>query len=116
MKPNDRILDISEIEMMGGGGGGGKAEMGENEGFLHLSPLNFSQTTNIRLFKIARLCRRQNFKLDENGRKFFKQEKKHCGNRRNCSLRVISPFLTVFSKEQGLLEKGLTYRFQIEKI
>ena len=38
-----------------------------------------------------------NFKLDENGRKFSKQVEKHCGKRRNCLLQAISPFLTVFS-------------------
>ena len=36
-----------------------------------------------------------NFKLDENGR----NGRKHCGKRRNCSLRAISPFPTVFSKD-----------------
>ena len=40
-----------------------------------------------------------NFKFDENGRKFFKKGRKHCGKRRNCSLRAISPFPTGFSKD-----------------
>ena len=35
-----------------------------------------------------------NFKFNENGRKFSK----HCGKRRNCLLWAISPFPTVFSK------------------
>ena len=40
-----------------------------------------------------------NFKFDENGRKFFKTGRKHCRKRRNCLLRAISPFPTVFSKD-----------------
>ena len=28
----------------------------------------------------------------------FLNDRKHCGKRRNCSLRAISPFPTVFSK------------------
>ena len=31
--------------------------------------------------------------------------RKHCGKRRNCSLRAISPFPTVFSK--GLFPRGV---------
>ena len=38
-----------------------------------------------------------NSRFNENGRKFFKRLKKHCGKRRNCSLRAISPFPTLFS-------------------
>ena len=38
-----------------------------------------------------------NFKFDENGRKFSKQVE-NTGERRNCSLRAISPFRTVFTK------------------
>ena len=40
-----------------------------------------------------------NFEFDENGRTFSKRVKKHGGKRRNCSLRAISPFPTVFSKD-----------------
>ena len=40
-----------------------------------------------------------NFKLDENGGKFSNRAEKHCGKRRNCSSRAISPFSTVFSKD-----------------
>ena len=39
-----------------------------------------------------------NFEFDKNGRKLSKQVEKHCGKRRNCSLRAISPFPAVFSK------------------
>ena len=55
-----------------------------------------------------------NFKFDENGRKFSKWVE-NCGKRRNCSLRATSPFPAVFSKSlycrhvktQGLFGKGL---------
>ena len=39
-----------------------------------------------------------NFKFDENGRQLSNLVEKHCGKRRNCLLRGISPFPTVFSK------------------
>ena len=39
-----------------------------------------------------------NFKLDENGRTFFKWVE-NTGKRRNCLSRAISPFPTVFSKD-----------------
>ena len=29
----------------------------------------------------------------------FQEGREHCGKRRNCSLRAISPFPTVFSKD-----------------
>ena len=40
-----------------------------------------------------------NFKFDENGQRVLQMGRKHCGKRRNCSLRAISPFPTVFSKK-----------------
>ena len=40
-----------------------------------------------------------NFELDENARKFSKMGGKHCGKSRNCSLRAVSSFPTVFSKD-----------------
>ena len=43
--------------------------------------------------------RNDNFKFDENGRKFSKWLENTVGKRRNCSLREISPFPTVFSKD-----------------
>ena len=54
-----------------------------------------------------------NFKVDENGRYFFKRIE-NTGKRRNCSLRAIPPFPTVFSidfycrhvKTRACLEKG----------
>ena len=57
------------------------------------------------------------FKFDDNGRKFSEKGRKHCGERRNCLLRAISPFPTVFSKDlycrhiktRACLENGLTH-------
>ena len=53
-----------------------------------------------------------NFKFDNNGRK--NEQIENTGKRRNCSLREISPFSTVFKrlvlqthKNQGLFKKGL---------
>ena len=40
-----------------------------------------------------------NFKLDENGGKFSKKVQNTVGKGKNCSLRAISPFPTVFSKD-----------------
>ena len=39
------------------------------------------------------------FKFDKHGRKFSKKGTKHCGKRRNGSLRAISPYPTVFSED-----------------
>ena len=46
-----------------------------------------------------------NFRFDENGKKLSKRVEKNCGKKRNCSLRAISPFPTVFSK--GLFPRGV---------
>ena len=59
--------------------------------------------TNFRRFQTERVCRRQ-FQFDKNGRK----GRKHYGKMRNCSLRAISPFPTVFSK--GLFPRGVKRR------
>ena len=69
-------------------------------------------------FQTERVCRRQfldsaklkefaddNFKFDKNGRKSSKRVENTVGKRRNCSLRAISPFPTVFSK--GLFPRGV---------
>ena len=42
-----------------------------------------------------------NFKFNEyeNGKKYPQMDRKRCGKRGNCSLRAISPFPTVFSKD-----------------
>ena len=60
--------------------------------------LTLSQTTNFRLFQIERVCRRQ-FQDYWKWQKALQTGRKHCGKRRNCSLRAISPFPTVFSKD-----------------
>ena len=39
------------------------------------------------------------FKFDKTWLKLIQKVRKQCGKRRNCSLRAISPFPTVFSKD-----------------
>ena len=87
--------------------------------------LTLSQTRNFRLFQTERVCRRQ-FQIKWERREDLKTGRKHCGKRRNCSLRAISPFPTLFvtsnfsfshivfkrlvlqtRKNQGLFGKGL---------
>ena len=76
--------------------------------------LTLYQTTKSRRFEAERADK--NFKSDENGRKFSERVEKHCGKRRNCLLRAITPFPIVFlkrrvlqtCKNQALFEKGLT--------
>ena len=67
-------------------------------------PLTHYQTTNFRLFQTERVCRQQ-FQIWRKWRKVIQMGRKHCGKRRNCSLRAISPFPTVFSK--GLFLRGV---------
>ena len=67
-------------------------------------PIEFYQTTNCRLFQNETVCRRQ-FQLRWKWQKVIQTRRKHCGKRRNCSLRAISPFPTVFSK--GLFLRGV---------
>ena len=66
--------------------------------------LTHYQMTNFRLFQIERLCRRQ-FKIRRKWQKVIQSGRKHSGKRKNCSLRAISPFPTVFSK--GLFPRGV---------
>ena len=66
--------------------------------------LTHYQTTNFTLFQIERLCRRQ-LKIWRKWQKVIQTGRKHCGKRRNCSLRAISPFSTVFSK--GSFPRGI---------
>ena len=56
------------------------------------------QMTNFRLFQTERVCKRQ-FHTCSKWQKVLQMCRKHCGKRRNCSLRAISPFPTVFSKD-----------------
>ena len=60
--------------------------------------LTFSQMTNFRPFQTERVCRRQ-FHIWFKWQSVFQTSRKHCGKRRNCSLRAISPFPTLFSKD-----------------
>ena len=66
--------------------------------------LTHYQTTNFRLFETERVCRRQ-FQISRKWQKCIQMGRKHCGKRRNCSLRAISPFPKVFSK--GLFPRGV---------
>ena len=59
--------------------------------------LTLSQTTNFELCQTERYCRRQ-FQLGWKWQKVHQTGRKHCGKRRNCSLRAISPFPSVISK------------------
>ena len=59
--------------------------------------LSLSQTTKFRLFQIEGISRQQ-FQIWYKWQKVHKTGRKHSGKRRNCSLRAISPFPTVFSK------------------
>ena len=73
--------------------------------------LTLSQTTILDASKLKGLAD-DNFKVDKNSR-VLQMGRKHYGERRNCSLRAISPLSTVFSKDlhwsQGLCGKGLSY-------
>ena len=60
--------------------------------------LTLSQTTNFRLFQTKGVFTDYNFKIDENDRKLSKWVE-NTWKRRNCLLRAISPFPTVFSKD-----------------
>ena len=76
--------------------------------------LTLYQTSKFRPFQIQSVCRRQ-FSIWWKWQKVLQMVRKHCVKRRNCSLRAISPFPTVFSKDlycrhvkiQGLFGKGL---------
>ena len=76
--------------------------------------LTLSKTTNFRPFETERV-RRQQFQIWRKWQKVFRMVRKHCGKRRNCSLRAISPFShCVFKrlalqtrKNQGFFRKGL---------
>ena len=66
--------------------------------------LTYYQMTNFRLFQTERVCR-QHFRIWRKCKKVIQMGRKHCGKRRNCSLRAISPFPTVFSI--GLFPRGV---------
>ena len=60
--------------------------------------------TDFRLFQTERVCRRQ-FQIWRKWQKVIQMGRKHCGKRKNCSLRAISPFPTVFSN--SLFPRGI---------
>ena len=62
------------------------------------------QTTDFGLFQNERVCKQQ-FQVSRKWKKVIQTGRKHCGKRRNCSLRAISPCPTVFSK--GLFPRGI---------
>ena len=66
--------------------------------------LTYYQTTNFRILQTERVCTRQ-FHIWGKWQKVIQMGRKHCEKRRNCSLRVISPFHTVFSK--GLFTRDI---------
>ena len=67
--------------------------------------LTLSQTTNFRLYQTQRVCRWW-FQIWWKWQKVLKIDRKYCGKRRNCLLRAIFPFPTVFSKGLYCLGKG----------
>ena len=84
--PGDKVLDWSKLKQIAD------------------DILTHYQTTNFRLFQSERVCRRQ-FQIWRKWKKVIQTYRKHCGKRRNCSLRAISPFSTVFST--GLFPRGV---------
>ena len=80
---------------------------------------NLDQSKNLSLGKELTITRRQildsskdladdNLKFKKKMQKVIQTGRKHCGKRRNCSLRAISPFPTVFSK--GLIPRSVKRR------
>ena len=77
--------------------------------------LTLSQTTNFRLFRTERVCRRQ-FRVRWKWAKVLQTGRKRCGKRRNCSLRAISPFPTAFSTHIHQIRNCcLLTRFSLEE-
>ena len=72
--------------------------------YLVMIYLTHYQTTNFRLFQTKKVYRLQ-FQIWRKWQKVIQTGRKHCGKRRNCSLRAISPFPTVFSK--GLFPRDI---------
>ena len=78
--------------------------------------LTVSQTTKFRLFQTERVCLRT-FQICRTWQKALQTCRKHCGKRKNCSSRAISPFPKVFFKrlvlqtreDQGLFGKELKH-------
>ena len=66
--------------------------------WIALSMFTLCQKTNCRLYQSQTVCRRQ-FQIRWKWRKVLLKVRKHCGKRRSCLYRAISPFLTVLSKD-----------------
>ena len=64
--------------------------------FLYFFLLTRYQKTNFRLFQTERVCRQQ-FQIWRKWQQVIQMGRIHWVKRRNCSLRAISPFPTVFS-------------------
>ena len=77
--------------------------------------LHHYQMTNFRLFQTERVCRRQ-FQIWQKWQKVIKTGRKHCRKRRNCSLRAISPFPTVFSKSLNVAQNMISVFDRVENI
>ena len=83
--------------------------------------LTHYQTTNFRLFQTERVCRRQ-FQIWRKWHKVIQMGRKHCGKRRNCSLRAIPSFPIVFLKglvshrrqKASLCGNGLNVRYHLK--
>ena len=71
-----------------------------NASLMCSSPPFFNPFPNdkFRLFHTERVCKRR-FQIGLKWQKVLQTGRKHCGKKRNCSLRAISPFPTVFSKD-----------------
>ena len=72
--------------------------------------LTLSQTINFGPVQTERVCRRQ-FQIWWKSKEVLQMDRKHCGKRRNCSSRAISPFPAVFSKvlQWRHVKKGFRY-------
>ena len=73
-------------------------------------PLILSQTTDFRLFKTERFCRRQ-FKFDENGRKFSKRIENNVGKGEIARSEQFLLFPQCFQKipAADMLKQGLVW-------
>ena len=60
---------------------------------------SFNPFPNNKLWTLPNWKSLQQFQIWKKLQKVLQMDRKHCGKRRNCSLRAISPFLTVFSKD-----------------
>ena len=83
--------------------------------------LTHYQTTNFGLFQTERVCRWQ-FQIWWKWKKVIQPSRKHCGKRRNCSWRAISPFPSVFKRlvsqrrqKVSLCGNGLKCYLPVEK-